>query len=89
MLLKNFYYYDLYDLIRIDLYDLTRIDWNDLHDLHDVYDLYDLYNLYDLFETNNVSWFYKGFKILFGVKVNLCSNSAQLLAAGFLWQRYF
>ena len=86
MLLKNFYDYDLYDLIRIDLYDLIRIDWNDLHD---VYDLYDLYNLYDLFETNNVSWFYKGFKILFGVKVNLCSNSAQLLAAGFLWQRYF
>ena len=43
-----------------------------------------LYYLYDLFETNNVSWFYKGFKILFGVKVNLCSNSAQLLAAGFL-----
>jgi len=26
MLLKNFYDYDLYDLIRIDLYDLIRID---------------------------------------------------------------
>ena len=43
------------------------------------YDFYELimiysYDLYNLCETNNFLCVYKGFKILFGVKVNLFSK---------------